>query len=245
MFPNRVWFFKIARTADPREFWQVVKKLRKAKQQPNPIPIATWEEFYKNVFPPRTIDHTSFYDNRHPYLDAEFSYQQVKKEIAKSKKNKSPCLPIQSTSRYYYLGTTLDAASKGKLAVEEAIMNGRIATGATCSILSKARSDSWKTKTKLFNSIVAPTILYGVETWGLDHLEEIDRAQAEYYKKILVTMKHTRLHDPSGDRSHETFGNSADSNLEMGHSHSKNELWPRVCLIHLIKLAENPNRHKV
>lgn len=54
-----------------------------------PIPLSTWEKFYDSVYPQNNLNVTNFIDIRHPFLDKDFSYQEVKKAITKSKSRKS------------------------------------------------------------------------------------------------------------------------------------------------------------
>ncbi|CAG5093186.1 Similar to LINE-1 reverse transcriptase homolog (Nycticebus coucang) [Cotesia congregata] len=99
--------------------------------------------------------------------------------------------PIKSVSQYNHLGTIIDSGVKGKFAANEAANKAKVATGTALSILAKAKADSWQARVKIFNSLVAPTMLYGAEIWGLDYLELIDKTQTDYYKKILQLPRNT------------------------------------------------------
>lgn len=91
---------------------------------------------------------------------------------------------------------------------------------------------------------MAPTILYGVESWGLDHLDKIDNAQADYFKKVLQLPRNTpgymiRLETRVTRLSVTALVQTwkwIKRILEMDSNR-----WPRICLLTLINVANNPN----
>lgn len=155
--------------------------------------------------------------------------------------------PIKSVSQYNYPGTIIDNAVRGKFAANEAANKAKVATGTTLSILAKAKADSWQARVKIFNSLVAPTMLYGAEIWGLDYLDLIDKTQTDYYKKILQLPRNTpgymvRLETGITNLSIATLKQTwrwAVKILKM-----EDHRWPKRCLYNLCNLLQNPECQK-
>lgn len=93
---------------------------------------------------------------------------------------------LETVKCYEYLGVKLESKMEGSRTVSHAVGKASLAIGVTKSILSKAKSDAWGTKVKLFDSVVAPTLLYATASWGLGHFEQIEVSQNTYYKQILL-----------------------------------------------------------
>lgn len=150
---------------------------------------------------------------------------------------------IKTTNRYNYLETTFDTATKGELAAAAALRKAKIATGTTCSVLFRAKSDSWQSRMHLFNNIVAPTILYGAEIWSLDHMDTIDKAQTDFFKKILLLPSNTpgymiRLETGITRLSVNAFNHTWSwiiCILKMGDNR-----WLKISLLNQIELSKNP-----
>ncbi|KAF5283062.1 hypothetical protein FQR65_LT14079 [Abscondita terminalis] len=52
---------KLSNSRDAKTFWSTLKTFRQTNAV-HTIPPAVWENFYKNIYPPRLIDNTLFYD---------------------------------------------------------------------------------------------------------------------------------------------------------------------------------------
>lgn len=151
---------------------------------------------------------------------------------------------IKTTTNYRYLGINIDSATKGNLAAQTALSKAKTAIGTACSILTKARSDAWNSRIQLFDSLVAPTIFYGAESWGLDHLETIDIAQTDFFKRILLLAPNTpayliRLEIGATNLSVTLLERAWDWIIRI--LRMEDDRWPKICLLNLIKQLNNPN----
>lgn len=98
---------------------------------------------------------------------------------------------VETVKQYLYLGILLESNLKGVQTVISASQKARIAIGATKTILIKTRSKAWCTKLKLFNSVVSPTLLYAVASWGVGHYHMIEKIQDVYFKQLLLAPPNT------------------------------------------------------
>lgn len=91
---------------------------------------------------------------------------------------------IDVVKNYSYLGITIANSSVGLAAAKEAIQKARVASGAALSILARARSDSFESNKRIFQSICTSTLVYGAPAWALRYLELLEPVQLSYYKRI-------------------------------------------------------------
>lgn len=66
-------------------------------------------------------------------------------------------------------------------ALQKAVKKARVALGMLQSISGGSYSDDLHAETKLFDSIVAVTSLYGIEMWGLNYLDKVQVVQVAFY----------------------------------------------------------------
>lgn len=93
---------------------------------------------------------------------------------------------VEAVPAYTYLGTVFSSSALGRRAAADMVDKARIATGAVMSILAKASADSWDAVTKLFDSMIASTLLYAAPTWALSYSDLIECIQSSYYKRLLL-----------------------------------------------------------
>ena len=94
--------------------------------------------------------------------------------------------PIEKVKSYTYLGVPFSSSSLGLDAENAAIGRAAMATGTALSILSRAKSDSWDGSLKLYNGIVSSTLLYGSQVWGIRYIDALERAQTNFFKRLLL-----------------------------------------------------------
>ena len=94
--------------------------------------------------------------------------------------------PIEKVKSYTYLGVPFSSSSLGLDAANAAIGRAAMATGTALSILSRAKSDSWDGSLKLYNGIVSSTLLYGSQVWGIRYIDALERAQTNFFKRLLL-----------------------------------------------------------
>ncbi|CAG5090764.1 Similar to RTase: Probable RNA-directed DNA polymerase from transposon BS (Drosophila melanogaster), partial [Cotesia congregata] len=71
------------------QFWRTYKSFKKNFHSPS-LPLATWEEFYKNVYPPRITDNSFYFGVADSALDAPITFDEVRDAILAIKSGKAP-----------------------------------------------------------------------------------------------------------------------------------------------------------
>lgn len=92
---------------------------------------------------------------------------------------------LEIVSEYLYLGVMISSSSLGLRAAKSALAKTKIAMSSTLSLCSNAKIDSWPARLKLFDSIVSATLLYAAPFWALSYVDLIERAQMEFFKRLL------------------------------------------------------------
>lgn len=98
---------------------------------------------------------------------------------------------IETVSTYTYLGVPFASSSLGLKAANSAVTKSKFATGSVTALLQRAKSDAWESKAKLYDSIVSATLLYGAHIWGLRYADVLERAQLNFFKKLLLLPRDT------------------------------------------------------
>ncbi|CAG5100682.1 Similar to jockey\pol: RNA-directed DNA polymerase from mobile element jockey (Drosophila funebris) [Cotesia congregata] len=149
---------------------------------------------------------------------------------------------IEWTDHYMYLGLPFTTSSLGLLASKNASQRAKTAVGAAISTLAAIKADSWESMLKIFDSIVASTLLYASHIWGLRYLNHIEITQFSFFKRLLFLP----LGTPSADLKLELrIRNVKVQVLKMALSwvckvlDMPNHRLPKICLLQLIKLAKN------
>ncbi|XP_043474456.1 uncharacterized protein LOC122506384 [Leptopilina heterotoma] len=81
---------KLSNLSSSKEFWNTVKLFNTKDYRSNGVELDAWVEFYKDVYPGRCINDRIFVTVLHPYLDSEFSLDELNKVLSKCSNNKSP-----------------------------------------------------------------------------------------------------------------------------------------------------------
>lgn len=63
--------------------------------------------------------------------------------------------------------------------------------GALQFTLNKAKTDSWDSRIKLFDTTILSMLPYGVPTWGLRYVEELKVIQTDFFKRLLSLPRNT------------------------------------------------------
>ncbi|CAG5100696.1 Similar to LINE-1 retrotransposable element ORF2 protein (Homo sapiens) [Cotesia congregata] len=93
--------------------------------------------------------------------------------------------PVEVTNTYMYLGIPFNSTATGRGAAEEAVNKTNRAAGTALGILSRLSADSWAGKVKIYNAIVRSTLLYLAGIWGLSFTDTMEKAQVQFFKKLL------------------------------------------------------------
>lgn len=75
--------------------------------------------------------------------------------------------------------------------MQYAINKGKITSGAVLAILARARCDSWGAFARLYDSMVTSTVLYAIPVWGTRYLDQVEKAQMNFYKRLLYLPSNT------------------------------------------------------
>ncbi|XP_044595870.1 uncharacterized protein LOC123272913 [Cotesia glomerata] len=81
------------------QFWRTFNNFRR-QSHPPPLPLATWNEFYKDIYLPRLLDNCLFFGMLDPVLDAEFTFEEITKSISSLKDGKAPGMDSITTEFY-------------------------------------------------------------------------------------------------------------------------------------------------
>jgi len=84
---------------------------------------------------------------------------------------------IEVVKFYTYLGVTFQSSGIFDLAASQFIKKGIMAQGAVLSALKKIKKFNLSSSSKLFDSIVKSTALYGAGIWGILNAEKLERVQ--------------------------------------------------------------------
>lgn len=152
--------------------------------------------------------------------------------------------PVVVTNSYTYLGVDFTSSALGLQATRAALARANIASTSVLSILSRAKVDSWAGMTTLYRSVVASTLLYSADIWGLRYLHMLERAQLVFFKRLFVLPKSTAgyalrlelgLHTVACDVLKNAYGWVLRI-LKMDESR-----LPRICFMRLVEMAESEN----
>lgn len=80
---------EIAESRYPSTFWKAVNRFKFRPRRSDHIEIETWNEYLKQLYPPRIVFSDTLYDARHPLLDSEISYEEMIAVIRECKNGKS------------------------------------------------------------------------------------------------------------------------------------------------------------
>ncbi|XP_015124776.1 uncharacterized protein LOC107046632 [Diachasma alloeum] len=151
--------------------------------------------------------------------------------------------PVKTVKEYTYLGTPVDYAMQGDAPVKSAIQRAKSAIRAASSILRRARADDVDYRIRIFDSLVASTLLYGVQVWGPGKLDAIEKIQTDFYRQIFLLPNDIpgyliRLELDLLPLAARALGLIWDWTIKML-TMSPNR-WPRIWLVEVIKLARSP-----
>ncbi|KAH0548301.1 hypothetical protein KQX54_000676 [Cotesia glomerata] len=66
-----------------------------------------------------------------------------------------------------------------------------MAINAAHTLLIRSRTDSFDCITKIFDSIIAATLLYAASIWAINYLELVEQVQLSFFKRIFCLPKNT------------------------------------------------------
>lgn len=92
---------------------------------------------------------------------------------------------IEIVKQYTYLGVPLSSSGLFPLAAEHFRKKGLTALGSTWKIFTRARLEPLDKKYTLFQALVSSTAMYGAHIWSLRYLNEIEKIQYQFHRRLL------------------------------------------------------------
>lgn len=148
---------------------------------------------------------------------------------------------IDIVKNYIYLGIQQMQNASSKGALKNAITSAKLAASSTLSLINKMKVDIWETIPKLFDSLVSSTLFYAIQIWGLRFLQEIEKIQTTFYKKLLLIPPNTpgyAIRLETGVTSLSTKVFKLTLNLIEKILNMESNRLPKICLLKLISLAK-------
>ena len=105
------------------------------------------------------------------------------------KKKRAPFLfgteEVEYVKEYTYLGITFTQTALFTKAANELISKAKYACANTLTLCKKIGISSWKVFEKLFQSLVRSILLYASPIYAIRYLQDVERVQSLYIKRIL------------------------------------------------------------
>lgn len=98
---------------------------------------------------------------------------------------------IEIVKQYTYLGVIFSNSATFLNNVNSVYSKSNRAVSATIALIRSLNPDSWPVINKLFESLVASVVMYGAQIWSLRYLDQIEKIQLSYFKKILLLPRNT------------------------------------------------------
>ncbi|XP_015509342.2 uncharacterized protein LOC107216614 [Neodiprion lecontei] len=150
--------------------------------------------------------------------------------------------PIEWAVEYVYLGVPFTSSTLGLSAAKSASQKVHSAAGAALSTLASIKAESWHGITKIYEAIVASTLLYASHIWGLHYLDTLEKSQLSFYKRLLLFPSGT----PSAPLKHElnsSYVKTGVLRLALGWIARILEMdehrIPKICFSRLVILANS------
>lgn len=98
---------------------------------------------------------------------------------------------LENVNKICYLGVTFSSSGLFRPAMEDAIKKATTASSRLIEIMTKSKFQGWEARKTIFNSLVTSTLLYGAEIWSPRYLEEIEKVNTRFYKRVFNWPKST------------------------------------------------------
>lgn len=110
-------------------------------------------------------------------------------------------VPLEIVSTFSYLGVTFSSSAMSLQAFLQVKTFVNMSIATILRTISAFKLDNWYTKETLFQSLARSVLFKGIETWGLKYLDENDRIQTSFYKRLLDIPKKVQIMQLNTDHS--------------------------------------------
>ncbi|CAL8070297.1 unnamed protein product [Orchesella dallaii] len=98
---------------------------------------------------------------------------------------------VEIVEEFTYLGVTFCSCGKFHKHMAEVKLKCSSVIGSIISVILRSRTQSWTTAMKLLEALLLSIPLYAVEVWGLQFIEEIEKIQLNFIKRLLTLPQYT------------------------------------------------------
>ena len=98
---------------------------------------------------------------------------------------------IEYVCEYVYLGIIMAQTAMYKKTADYIVKKAKAACTSTISTIHKLKINSWNIYSKLFHTLVNATLMHGSEVYAINHLEELEKIQLTYFKRLLNLAQNT------------------------------------------------------
>ncbi|CAL8100782.1 unnamed protein product [Orchesella dallaii] len=94
--------------------------------------------------------------------------------------------PIEVVQEFTYLGITFCVCGKFHKHLENIKQKCANVTGSIVAIILRSRTQSWDAVMKLLDALILSIPLYGAEVWALEYVEDLEKIQLNFLKRLLT-----------------------------------------------------------
>lgn len=151
---------------------------------------------------------------------------------------------IEIVKEFKYLGYWFTPKNTGSGHIRYMVQKARKAINSVWGVLKRARVDELKERLQLYDSLANAGALYGIEIWGWQRREEIEKLQGKLAKMALGVARNTPSYLwklEAGRRSVEVVARRRASKYLLEVLKMEEGRWPKVCLKEEIRSVINGN----
>lgn len=151
---------------------------------------------------------------------------------------------MEIVNDYKYLGFKFSTKSTFDNHITILSRKAQKAINAACGVMKRANVHSLKTRLYLLDTLVKSGMLYGVELWGWEKSEKMEKTQGKYVKMIMGLSQNTPNYIwrmESGRRSVEIETRKRTSKYLLEILNMHEDRLPKKCLMEEIRGIKNSN----
>lgn len=98
---------------------------------------------------------------------------------------------IEVVDRYVYLGVPFSGSCSFAPVAKKFTGSENLAVGSILRTIHLSGANSWKSYTKLFDSLALTILMYANQVWALNFLDLIEKTQLSFLKQLLYLPRNT------------------------------------------------------